>query len=159
MKDIGNLLRNDFNLIITDLYISKQFAAQEISDYLFEHTGIRITCRAIQQTLRSLGIARSYSDAFHLAIKKCRKTYDHLRKPITSSENRKGINLKLRYQVLRRDKFHCVLCGKSAADGTTILVIDHINPVVKGGNNVIDNLRTLCQACNQGKMLLEEKYA
>ena len=151
-------MNDDFSSIITDLYVNKQLTAQKISDYLFEHTKIRITCRSIQRKLRSLGVVRSYSDAFQLAIRKGRKTYDRLRKPIKSIENRKGINLKLRYQVLQRDKFHCVLCGRSAVDGT-ILVIDHINPVVKGGNNAIDNLRTVCRACNHGKMLLDERYA
>jgi len=36
--------------------------------------------------------------------------------------------------------------------------IDHVVPVVKNGTNEVDNLRTLCRECNNGKMLSEEKY-
>ena len=98
MKTIGDVLGRDFNIIISELYLDNQMAAQEISDYLFEHAGVHITCRSIQRQLKHLGIIRSFSAAFNLAIKKGRKSYEHLKKPICSIEFRKGINLKLRYQ-------------------------------------------------------------
>ena len=56
----------------------------------------------------------------------------------------------LRYDVLRRDGFRCVLCGMSAKDGA-ILHVDHIVPVSKGGKSTMNNLRTLCEKCNMGK--------
>ncbi|OGH88224.1 MAG: hypothetical protein A3J93_00385 [Candidatus Magasanikbacteria bacterium RIFOXYC2_FULL_42_28] len=62
----------------------------------------------------------------------------------------------MRYNVLQRDKFRCVLCGRDAKDDR--LEIDHIVPVVAGGTNDIKNLRTLCAECNKGKMLLEERH-
>lgn len=60
------------------------------------------------------------------------------------------MNEKLRYQVLRRDGFRCVICGASAADGVQ-LHVDHIKPVSKGGKTEMSNLRTLCERCNLGK--------
>lgn len=66
-------------------------------------------------------------------------------------------NLKLRFQVLRRDNFKCSMCGRSPA--TTVgleLHIDHINPWSKGGETTIDNLQTLCTDCNLGKSDLSE---
>lgn len=66
-------------------------------------------------------------------------------------------NLKLRFQVLRRDNFRCSMCGRSPA--TTVgleLHIDHINPWSKGGETTIDNLQTLCTDCNLGKSDLSE---
>ena len=57
---------------------------------------------------------------------------------------------KLRYQVLSRDKSTCQLCGKVAGDGVD-LHVDHILPWSKGGKDELDNLRTLCSACNLGK--------
>lgn len=58
---------------------------------------------------------------------------------------------KLRYQILQRDGFRCVICGRGVADGVRQLEVDHIKPVSKGGVTEPDNLRTLCWNCNQGK--------
>ena len=63
---------------------------------------------------------------------------------------RKKMSPKLRYEVLRRDGFRCVLCGKTVDDGIK-LEVDHIKPVSKGGLTVLENLRTLCDECNGGK--------
>lgn len=60
----------------------------------------------------------------------------------------------LRYDVLRRDGFRCVICGASAEEGVT-LHVDHIIPIAKGGKSVLNNLQTLCERCNLGK---SDKY-
>ena len=57
---------------------------------------------------------------------------------------------KLRYSILKRDGFHCQICGRGAEDGVK-LHVDHIIPVSKGGKTVPENLRTLCEDCNLGK--------
>lgn len=57
---------------------------------------------------------------------------------------------KLRYTILKRDGFRCVLCGHGRDDGAQ-LEVDHIFPVSKGGETVPKNLRTLCKECNRGK--------
>lgn len=155
MADIGALLGNDFNKIISDLYINQQMSAIEIAEKIKQDTKIDITPRSIQRQLKSLGIVRSFSQAFRLAISKGRKDYSHLRKPVKSSRYRKGICLKDRYSILKRDGFKCTLCGKTAND--TILMIDHVIPVVRGGKNDLDNLRTLCRECNLGKMISEKE--
>lgn len=62
---------------------------------------------------------------------------------------RKPISKKLRFEVFKRDAFTCQYCGGKAPE--TILHVDHIEPVSKGGNNDILNLITSCQACNAGK--------
>lgn len=56
----------------------------------------------------------------------------------------------LRYDILKRDKFTCQICGSTAQDGVK-LHVDHIIPVSKGGKTVKSNLRTLCDRCNLGK--------
>ena len=64
----------------------------------------------------------------------------------------RDINLRLRFQVMRRDNFKCCICGASPAkDSSVELHIDHIVPWAKGGETVIDNLQTLCSKCNLGK--------
>jgi len=68
----------------------------------------------------------------------------------------RNINLRLRYHVLKRDNFKCSICGRSPAKDPNIeLHIDHIIPWSKGGETVIENLRTLCSDCNLGKSNLE----
>lgn len=56
----------------------------------------------------------------------------------------------LRYDILKRDNFKCVICGMSAQDGVK-LHVDHIVPVSKGGKSEVNNLQTLCERCNLGK--------
>ncbi len=60
----------------------------------------------------------------------------------------------LRYDVMKRDGFRCVLCGRSASDGIK-LHVDHIVPIARGGKTIKSNLRTLCEDCNLGK---KDKY-
>ena len=155
-KIIAHAYGSDFDSLITDLYRNKSLNATEISEKIFAETGTNITARSILKHLKRLRLTRSYSQAFRLAIAKGRKDYTHLAKPIKSDELRKGIALGLRYKVMKRDGFHCVLCGKTAQDNVC-LVIDHIVPVTHGGTNTLSNLRTLCRACNHGKMIDERE--
>jgi len=62
------------------------------------------------------------------------------------------IRLGIRYKVLVRDNFRCVLCGNSpATDPACRLHVDHVHPYSKDGRTELDNLRTLCSVCNIGK--------
>lgn len=72
--------------------------------------------------------------------------------------DKKTAYMRLRFEVLKRDGFKCVYCGRSPSDGVT-LQIDHIVPQSKGGKTVDTNLVTACQECNVGKsdILLEER--
>lgn len=63
--------------------------------------------------------------------------------------DRPTIPKSVRFEVFKRDKFTCQYCGKKAPD--VVLVIDHINPVSKGGVSDIINLITSCEGCNSGK--------
>lgn len=56
-------------------------------------------------------------------------------------------------EIFKRDNGTCVYCG-SKED----LCIDHLVPLIKGGDNEIDNLVISCKRCNSGKAgrLLEE---
>jgi len=66
------------------------------------------------------------------------------------AEQRKLVTPSLRYDIMKRDGFRCVICGRRADDGVK-LHVDHIKPVSKGGKSTPSNLRTLCQDCNLGK--------
>lgn len=62
---------------------------------------------------------------------------------------RKQISKKTRFEVFKRDAFLCQYCGRHPPE--VVLVVDHINPVARGGENDTDNLATACEDCNQGK--------
>lgn len=62
---------------------------------------------------------------------------------------RKNIKGSLRHQTFRRDNYTCCECGITNKE--TILHIDHIVPVKRGGKNELDNLQTLCSKCNISK--------
>lgn len=65
------------------------------------------------------------------------------------SNKRKSLSKKLRFEVFKRDNFHCQYCNASPPE--VPLEIDHLIPVSKGGENLIDNLVTACFDCNRGK--------
>ena len=69
-----------------------------------------------------------------------------------SKEDKREIPIGLRFNILKRDKYKCTICGRSPASTFGIeLHIDHIIPFSKGGRTVENNLRTLCNQCNIGK--------
>lgn len=53
---------------------------------------------------------------------------------------------KFRDTVFARDGYACVWCGR-----TRNLEIDHIIPMSTGGQNILENLQTLCFTCNHVK--------
>jgi diadenosine tetraphosphate (Ap4A) HIT family hydrolase len=55
----------------------------------------------------------------------------------------------LRYEVLKRARFRCELCGVSA--DVRALEVDHIVPRNRGGTDDPDNLQALCYRCNAMK--------
>jgi len=92
---------------------------------------------------------------------------------------RKSIPIHLQYAVIERDGNVCQYCGKQGVkirrfakpavveivneninlngldfyngDGVIKFEIDHIIPVFKGGENIIDNLILSCRKCNRAK--------
>ena len=78
------------------------------------------------------------------------KNVEQEEKVCTKEYQRKLMTDSLRYDILKRDGFRCVICGRTANDGVK-LHVDHIIPIAKGGKTVKENLRTLCEECNWGK--------
>jgi len=62
---------------------------------------------------------------------------------------RSPISGSTRFNVLKRAKHRCELCGVSAGDRA--LDVDHILPKSKGGSDEELNLQALCALCNQNK--------
>lgn len=95
-----------------------------------------------------------YGDSREYGMKECRKLLEEAeqrkRKVDRRVIERRKLTPKLRYEVLKRDHYHCVICGRGQEDGIK-LHVDHIIPVSKGGKTELSNLRTLCDECNIGK--------
>ncbi|MGE5479903.1 MAG: HNH endonuclease [Chloroflexota bacterium] len=132
----------------------------EMEDY-FKEAGIKLK----KDKWKTLDELEKWGMIYHLrdgSIEVLNKEY--LRPSNASSQKltkdeiklvRNGINDALRYKVMNRDRFHCVICGCTGKEGQ--LVVDHIIPVSRGGQNNMENLRTLCTRCNSGKgAMLEE---
>lgn len=86
---------------------------------------------------------------------KVKNEYDNLKREnklyeISGRIERRKMTNSMRYDVLKRDNYRCIICGKGRYDGVK-LEVDHIVPVSKGGKTEISNLQTLCDRCNSGK--------
>ncbi len=68
---------------------------------------------------------------------------------MTRASKRISPRKKDRFEVFKRDHFTCQYCGGQPP--AVVLVVDHIDPVVRGGGSGMENLITSCEACNQGK--------
>ncbi len=55
----------------------------------------------------------------------------------------------VRYEVLKRAKYRCELCGTSAE--VKSLEVDHILPKNQGGSDELHNFQALCYSCNATK--------
>ncbi|MDR0977951.1 MAG: HNH endonuclease [Endomicrobium sp.] len=62
---------------------------------------------------------------------------------------------KQKEQILKRDRYKCVVCGKGRKDGVE-LHVDHIKPKYLGGKAVIENGQTLCAQHNFIKKNLKQ---
>ena len=73
-------------------------------------------------------------------------------RPPKPDSEKHTIKLGLRYEVLKRDRFRCTICGRSPATTLGVeLHVDHIIPFSVGGTTVAENLRSTCRDCNLGK--------
>lgn len=64
----------------------------------------------------------------------------------------RAVPLGLRFEIIERDHFRCVACGRGPATHRGLMLhVDHIVPWSKGGMTVAENLRALCVECNLGR--------
>jgi 5-methylcytosine-specific restriction protein A len=62
--------------------------------------------------------------------------------------------VKLRQEIIQRDKNLCQICLKSGRH-TNAHAVDHIKPKAHGGTDDPSNLRCVCQACHAAKTAVE----
>jgi len=127
-----------------------------------------ITNNMVGKVLRNRGVVSKESREYQLLdydrlsdeeisrlIEKCKERlnkYIERKGADIFSHRRKSagyISGTLRYEVFKRARFRCELCGISAYEKA--LEVDHINPRNKGGKDDISNFQALCCTCNAMK--------
>jgi len=102
------------------------------------------------ESSHTLGEAKA-SSSVALGDRSVRQTREPRRTPRHPS-------LRLTFIVMRRDRFCCKYCGQSPAKSPGVtLHVDHIVAWSQGGETHLENLQTLCEACNLGKSNLSEE--
>ncbi|MEK7579769.1 MAG: hypothetical protein AAB469_01080 [Patescibacteria group bacterium] len=96
-KKVGEFYKRAFKDLVIKLYCKDKLSSLEIAEKFLKEAKVSPSPRYIQRIIQLLGKSRNFSEAFTLAIKKGRKSYDSLRKPIKASILRKGIDLRQRY--------------------------------------------------------------
>lgn len=146
-----------FAEIVVALYASPM-SCYEIAEFIKAKTGIIFTPRSVERVLKESGVTlRKIKEAFGIAVKKKRVVWAYRSPTHKKKQKRLQLPRRLRYEVLKRDGFKCVLCGQTAKD--SLLEIDHIKAKIFGGTNNLSNLRTLCFDCNKGKQLLDKEFS
>ena len=148
---VAHLGLQNFPAFVVDMYQNKQMSSHEIAEYIAQNTGISITPKSIQRAVQKHGTPRNAKTAYNLAIQHGRVQWASK----TFKIKRKRLSDKLRYVVLKRDNFRCVLCGRGS--DRDLLEVYHITPICDGGLTAADNLRTLCYSCNRGKQYAENE--
>lgn len=89
-------------------------------------------------------IRQLHQDGFLIKVKKGIYRFD---KDFVKEKKLYNFTQKQKREILKRDNYRCVICGKGKNDGIE-LHVDHIKPKDKGGNATITNGQTLCATHN-----------
>jgi diadenosine tetraphosphate (Ap4A) HIT family hydrolase/5-methylcytosine-specific restriction endonuclease McrA len=128
----------------------------------------QITKNMVGRVLRSHGVVERQGEAFRLVdfdqlseteveqlVSLCvakLEAYEEARAGRMWSHRKRSGSLvsgTLRYEVLKRARFRCELCGVSAE--VKALEVDHILPRSRKGTDDLENLQALCYSCNAMK--------
>lgn len=140
---------------------TNRFTENELLDNIcnvWDYLGRQPNCREMDcyPSVVTLGTYYNRFGSWKVALNKFiaykNGTIEIDKKEYAARKHRKTINNSTRYDIMKRDYFKCTVCGDSPSSNiNTILEIDHILPVAKGGGNENENLRTICKSCNVGK--------
>ena len=115
-------------------YCEEGFCSRYCRDKFYTKCGICIKCNKEYRYNTSKDIKNNDT-----MCEKCRK------------KERRSSTEKYNFMVFKRDGFKCMYCGKSPIDNGVKLQMDHIIPLNKGGENILDNFITSCLECNHSK--------
>ena len=133
-----------YNKCMRDKHIVDEYKAGKHASYLASKYGI--STRQVQRIVKKHGAIRTVSESYKLAIQQGRMTYHRI--PEHLKKKRVRVSDTMRFYILKRDNYRCVVCGGTAREGLR-LEVDHIDE--DATNNEEYNLQTLCNRCNKGK--------
>lgn len=112
--------------------------AKEVAKY-----GLRVSSKTISDRFGSWKKALA---ATARAMNETGNTLPDIPPPVVI-HRRKTPTKGRRFDVFKRDGYKCRICRQAGGE----LEVDHIVPLAKGGANAMDNLQTVCRACNRSK--------
>ena len=98
------------------------------------------------------GIRKLSQNGFLIKVKKGVYKYDP---KIAKQIKLEDFTQKQKLEILKRDNYKCVICGKGKKEGME-LHIDHIKPKDLGGRAIIENGQVLCSQHNFIKKNLKQ---
>lgn len=150
--------------------VKKDSAKKKIREFLIANVGKIVTSKQISDVSGIIAHARRVRELRDKEGMQVRTHVDrHDLKPgeyilesLDSNLPAKGISPKRRIEVLERDGYTCQACGATTGDPSTYnpnrkirLHVDHIKPDSQEGEATLENLRTLCSDCNQGRQNIQ----
>ncbi len=110
----------------------------EVEDCIRWDIVAEVVCRAYKKGVDKINILKTVQR--------------QLNEQLIDKKLRTSIDPGTRLKALKRDCYKCVYCGESPASSPKVtLVVDHIQPLAKGGENSLANYQTLCHYCHAGK--------
>ncbi len=119
------------------------------------HTDTHRTCYVCRDLIDINNFVKRTDGTYYSACKDCNKIYYQLRRGRVKSAGGKYTKKEWNTLVSKYDS--CPMCNRKwneipILEGRkSVITIDHIKPVSKGGSNNIDNLQPLCYSCNSKK--------
>ena len=98
------------------------------------------------------GIRQLHQNGYLIKVKKGVYKYDPEQ---VKQKDLEDFSAAQKTEILKRDNYKCVICGRSKTDGAE-LHVDHIKPKDQGGKATIANGQTLCAQHNFMKKNLNQ---
>lgn len=115
-----------------------------------EENYLKLEGRKPRDTWRA--IRKLHEEGFLIKVKKGVYRYDP---DAVKQRELDDFTSEQKEQILKRDGYKCVICGRGRKDGVE-LHVDHIKPKYLGGKSTIENGQTLCAQHNFIKKTLRQ---
>jgi hypothetical protein len=148
-KVMKNVLQNELIKKFFVNHKNRDIEHAEVVDWLtYEYK--KMTGKVFRDPDR--GIRKLHQEGFLIKVRKGVYRYDP---KVATKKALDNFTHKQKDEILKRDGYKCVICGKGINDGCE-LHIDHIKPRDKDGKSTMENGQTLCSQHNFLKKNLNE---
>lgn len=149
-KRLRNELLSKCIKIVDEAYVTNTVTYTSPAGRNYYSKTVKYPLKDVANCLNGASTDKESDDVIHLTIAELFDAVSAFKKDEFKKAERAAMTPGLRYDVMKRDGFKCVLCGRGVNGGVQ-LEVDHIIPIAKGGRTEMSNLQTLCRDCNRGK--------